>query len=95
MLEQMKFLRQEYQADIPAWVIHEVTALKKSRAGSLAHRALTLPTRSARRRARVLYAEYLNNRDYTGKSGLVWKYPFRQPVVLTSMIAEYRKATRT
>lgn len=95
MLEQMEFLCDEYQADIPAWVIQEVATLKKSRAGSLAYRALTLPTRSARRRARVLYAEYLNNRDYTGKSGLAWKYPFRQPAVLISMFAEYRRATRT
>jgi len=95
MLEQMEFLRDEYQANIPGWVINEVAALKKSHAGILAHRALTLPTRSARRRARVFYAEYLNNRNYMGGSGLGWKYPFRLPTVLISMFAEYRRATRT
>lgn len=95
LLEQMEFLRDEYQAEIPSWVIRDVSALRKSSAGILAHRALTLPTRGARRRARVLYAEYLNKRRYTGKSGLAWKYPIRQPAVLVSMLIEYRRATRS
>lgn len=94
MLEQMKYLQIEFDANIPQWVTQAINSLQPTLAGTLAHRALTLPTRSSRRRARVFYAEYLHRRDFTSKPGITWKYPFRLPRVLVSMFVEYRRAIR-
>jgi len=94
MLEQLEYLRGQFQAQIPANIIERVAQQKPSRAGMLAHRALTRPTRKARRQSRVLYSEYLNRRDFTGAPGLAWKYPLRAPGVLTSMLREYRRSMR-
>ena len=89
VLQQMEYLKNMHQVEVPQWVLDQISRSPISVAGVLMNKAVAQPTRIRRRIFRFAFAEYFYIRAYGGSPHPWLKFPGRLPKVWVKIFKEY------